>query len=42
MVCDANVTMRLVIEGSLRTRYPEWTDDRIAAEVARRMAGDSG
>ncbi len=39
MVLAANRTMRLVIEGSLRGRYPDWTDDQIKKEVARRMSG---
>ena len=30
-------TMRLLIEGHLRTRHPDWDDARIAAEVVRRM-----
>ncbi len=37
MLLAANRTMRLVIEGGLRTRHPEWLDARISAEVARRM-----
>ena len=37
MVLDANRTMRLRMEGHLRTRYPDWTDQEIMAEVARRM-----
>jgi len=41
MVLEANRTMRLVIEGALRTRHPDWDDARIAAEVAGRMLGGS-
>lgn len=37
MVLAANRTMRLIIEGRLRTSHPDWDDRRIAAEVARRM-----
>ena len=37
MVLEANRTMRLLIEGHLRTYHPDWTDARIAQEVARRM-----
>jgi len=37
MLLAANRTMRLVIEGGLRTRHPDWDDSRISAEVARRM-----
>jgi hypothetical protein len=29
--------VRGLIEGGLRTKYPEWDDARIAAEVARRI-----
>ena len=37
MILDANRTMRLLIETGLRTRHPDWSDEQIAAEVARRM-----
>jgi hypothetical protein len=33
----ANRTVRLVIEGALRSDHPGWDDARIRAEVARRM-----
>ncbi len=39
MVLAANRTMRLVVEGSLRSRHPDWKDDQIKKEVARRMSG---
>jgi hypothetical protein len=39
MVLAANRTMRLVIEGSLRSRHPDWNNDQIKKEVARRMSG---
>jgi len=39
MIFDANDTMRLIIAGGLQTQHPEWSDDEIAAEVARRMLG---
>jgi len=43
MVLAANRTMRLVIEGFLRTRHPDWDDRQIMKEVARRMSlGASG
>lgn len=42
MVSSANRTMRLLIEGHLRTRYPDWDDARIAREVARRMTRGTG
>ena len=37
MIFAANRTMRLVIEGGLRTFHPDWNDKRISDEVARRM-----
>ena len=37
MISDAHRTMRLVVEGGLRTRHPDWNDARIKAEVVRRM-----
>lgn len=37
-VFDCNRTWRLRLAGHLRTRHPDWSDDQIAAEVARRMA----
>jgi hypothetical protein len=42
MVLAANRTMRLIIEGRLRTSHPDWDDRRIAAEVARRMIRGPG
>lgn len=38
MVLSANRTMRLVIEGFLRTRHPDWDRQQILSEVARRMS----
>jgi hypothetical protein len=37
MIWACNRTMRLVIEGALRTRHPDWDGPEIEAEVARRM-----
>lgn len=37
MIAAANRTMRLLIEGHLRTVHPDWTDPQVAAEVVRRM-----
>jgi hypothetical protein len=34
---SCNRTARLLIEGHLLTRFPEWTQQQISAEVARRM-----
>ncbi|MCX7423131.1 MAG: hypothetical protein NT013_26840 [Planctomycetia bacterium] len=37
MVFDANRTMRGLIEARLRMDRPSWSDQQIAAEIARRM-----
>lgn len=42
MVSAAHRTIRLVIEGFLRTRHPDWDDGRVSAEVARRMLRGAG
>ena len=39
MIFAANRTMRLIIEGSLRTFHPNWDEAQIKREVARRMSG---
>jgi len=42
MVSAAHTTARLRIEGHLRTRHPDWPDERIAREVAGRMTRGAG
>ncbi|HYO09553.1 MAG TPA: hypothetical protein VER17_11330 [Tepidisphaeraceae bacterium] len=42
MIFAANRTMRLRIEGALRTWHPQWTDEQVAREVARRMTRATG
>ena len=42
MVSAAHRTARLLIEGHLRTRNPDWDDARVSAEVARRMLRGAG
>ena len=37
----AGRTVRLIVEGSVRTRHPDWPDARVQAEVARRMSRGS-
>lgn len=37
MIFDANQTMRRLIAGRLSTDHPDWSDEKISAEVARRM-----
>jgi hypothetical protein len=37
MISDAHRTMRLIVEGGLRTRHPDWNDQQVKAEVVRRM-----
>ena len=42
MMFAANRTMRLRLEGHLRSRHPDWDDRAIAQEIARRMSGGAG
>lgn len=42
MIFAANRTMRLRIEAALRTWHPEWSDDEVRREVARRMTRGTG
>ena len=37
MIFACNRTMRLLIEGGIRTFHPDWDDVQIKKEVARRM-----
>ena len=37
LIFDANRTMRQLIAGRLRTDHPDWSDEQVSAEVARRM-----
>lgn len=39
MAFAANRTMRLRLEGHLRTYHPEWTHAQIHGEIAKRMLG---
>ncbi len=36
MAFDAERTMRLLLESHLRSRHPDWDEDGIAKEIARR------
>jgi hypothetical protein len=42
MVFDANRTMRLRLEGHLRSRHPDWDDATVMQEIARRMSHGTG
>lgn len=42
MIGACNRTMRLLIEGRLRSRHPEWEDETVHTEVVRRMTLGSG
>jgi hypothetical protein len=42
LVFAANRTMRLRIEGALRTWHPDWSDEQIRREIARRMTRATG
>jgi len=37
MVLDANRTMRLLIEAAVRRNHPDYSDEQVRREVARRM-----
>ncbi len=37
LMLDANATMRLLIAGALRTQNPDWSEQAIDQEVAKRM-----
>ncbi len=39
---DCNRTMRLRLEGHIRTHHPNWDDAQVAAEVTRRMSRGAG
>ena len=39
---DANRFVRLCLEGHLRTVHPDWSDQQVAAEIARRMLYGAG
>ena len=38
MVFAAYRTGRLIVEASVRRQHPDWPDDAVAREVARRMS----
>jgi hypothetical protein len=40
MILECNETMRLLISTRLRTWHPDWTDEQVEAQVARRMLGE--
>ena len=42
MIFDTNRTMRRLIAGRLRTDHPDWSDEEVSAEVARRMLHGPG
>jgi hypothetical protein len=42
MTVAANRTMRLRLEGHLRTRHPDWDGPTLAREIARRMLDRQG
>ena len=37
MIFEANRTMRLRLEGHLRSRHPDWDDQTVMQEIARIM-----
>jgi len=38
MIFEANRAMRLRLEGHLRSRHPDWDEEAITREIARRMS----
>jgi hypothetical protein len=42
MIFAANRTMRLRLEGHLRTRHPDWDSQAVKREIARRMSLGAG
>ena len=42
MIFAANRTMRLRLEGHLRARHPDWDDQTVMQEIARRMSHGAG
>jgi hypothetical protein len=42
MIFAANRTMRLRLEGHLRTLHPDWDAEAVSREVARRMSRGTG
>ena len=42
MIFAANRTMRLRLEGHLRTRHPDWDTQAVLREIARRMCRGAG
>ena len=38
MIFAANRAMRLRLEGHLRSRHPDWDDQTVMQEIARRMS----
>ena len=42
MIFAANRTMRLRLEGHLRTRHPDWDNQTVMQEIARRMSRGAG
>ena len=38
MIFDANRTVRLLLEGHLRWRHPDWDDQAVMHEIARRIS----
>jgi hypothetical protein len=42
MIFAANRTMRLRLEGHLRSRHLDWDDQTVIGEIARRMSRAAG
>ncbi len=42
MILDANDTARSLAAAGIRYGHPNWDEDQLQAEVARRILGDTG
>jgi len=42
MAFACNRTARLIVRGGVRSLHPDWDDEEVTAEVARRMTGGTG
>jgi hypothetical protein len=40
LIGDAHETAKVLAAAGARLRHPEWNEDQVAREVARRMLGD--
>ncbi|MHC4876295.1 MAG: hypothetical protein ACYTGL_07340 [Planctomycetota bacterium] len=41
MVSDAHETARQLVTGGVRDQHPDWNEEQVQAEVARRLLGEA-